>query len=148
MPRLSCWFLRAALLHLAVGAVLGGLILSAKGMPVFLGWAWQLLAAHIQLMLGGWLIQLALGMAYWMLPRLNSAGARGRPTAAWLSFGALNGGVISAALALALRPFVGAAWLDGVLIVAGLMQLLALMAFVWHAWPRLQPITLPTLNRA
>ena len=66
MPRLSCWFVRASLIHLSVGAVFGGLILSAKGFPVSMNWAWLLLAAHIQVMVGGWLVQLTLGMAYWL----------------------------------------------------------------------------------
>ncbi len=74
MPRLSCWFIKAALLHLAIGVVMGGLILSAKGVPATFGWAWVLLSAHIQLLVGGWLVQLALGMAYWMLPRREAAG--------------------------------------------------------------------------
>ena len=53
MPRLSCWFIRMALLYLAIGVVLGGLILSAKGFPLALGWTWSLLSAHIQLLIGG-----------------------------------------------------------------------------------------------
>lgn len=140
MPRLSCYFIRAALIYLAVGALLGGLILSAKGMPMSLGWAWQFLAAHIQLMVGGWMIQLTLGVAYWILPRRDGSGDRGRPGAAWLSFGLLNIGVSSAAILLTLRPFVGAAWLDGLLVLAALARVLALAAFAWHVWPRVAPI--------
>jgi len=144
MPRLSCWFIKAALLHLAVGVVMGGVILSAKGFPATLGWAWWLLSAHIQMLVGGWLIQLALGMAYWMLPRLDAAGERGRPTAARTCWGALNTGVVGTAIALGLRSFVEGAWLDGMLVLAALLQLAALAAFAWHAWPRLQPIVVPT----
>ena len=144
MPRLSCWFIRSALVHLAIGVVMGGLILSAKGLPALCSWAWLLLAAHIQVLVGGWLVQLALGMAYWMLPRLDAAGERGRPTAAWTCWGTLNSGVVGAALALSARSFVEGAWLDGVLVLAALLQLIALVAFAWHAWPRLQPIVVPT----
>jgi hypothetical protein len=144
MPRLSCWFIRAALVHLGVGVVMGGLILSAKGLPAMFGWAWLLLSSHIQLLVGGWLIQLALGMAYWMLPRLDAAGDRGRPAAAWTCWGALNTGVVGTAAALTARSFAQGAWLDGVLVLAALLQLVALVAFAWHAWPRLQPITVPT----
>lgn len=149
MPRLSCWMIKASLAHLAVGVLLGGLMLSAEGLPASLGWAWLFLPAHIQLVVGGWLIQLALGMAYWILPRLSAAGERGRPGAAWFSFGALNGGVSGAALILVIRPFMSAPWLNVALIVAALCQLGALVAFAWHAWPRVQPIALPeTLKRA
>lgn len=144
MPRLSCWFIRTALLHLAVGAVFGGLILSAKGFPATFGWAWLLLPAHIQLLVGGWLIQLALGMAYWMLPRLDAAGERGRYGWAVASFVDLNAGVVGAAIALALHSFVDGSWLDLLLVVAAVLQLMALVQFVWHAWPRLQPIIVPT----
>jgi hypothetical protein len=139
--------IKAALLHLALGALLGGLILGAKGLPQTMGWAWLLLSAHIQLLIGGWLIQLALGMAYWILPRLDH-GERGRAAAAWISFVTLNAGVIGAALLLALRPWQNAAWLDALLALAGLLQIVALGAFVLHAWPRLRPIASPQISRA
>jgi hypothetical protein len=141
MPRLSAWFIRASLLHLATGVVLGGLILTAKGFPTALGWAWLLLPAHIQLLVGGWLIQLTLGMAYWILPRLSGAGERGNPGWAWTSFGALNVGVGGAALLLLVRGFWPALWLDALLILAAVLQVLALAAFARHAWPRVQPVT-------
>ncbi len=140
MPRLSCWFIRMALLYLAIGVVPGGLILGAKGFPTALGWAWMLLSAHIQLLIGGWLIQLALGMAYWILPRLD-AGGRGRPGLAWASFGALNAGVGGSAVLLALRPFWAGWWLDWLLVTAALLQVVAFAAFVMHAWPRLRAVT-------
>lgn len=143
MPRLSSTFIRAALLHLIVGVLLGGLILSAKGLPNSLGWTWLLLPAHIQLMLGGWMIQLALGVAYWILPRRDGAGDRGRPVAAWLCFALLNTGVTGAALLLTLRAWFDSAWLDGLLVLAVLAQLLALAAFAWHAWPRVAPTFAP-----
>jgi hypothetical protein len=137
MPRLSCWFIRSAVLHLAVGVVLGGLILSAKGVPHLFGWAWLLLPAHIQLLVGGWLTQLALGMAYWILPRQRD-GERGRPRWAWTSFATLNLGVDAAALLLVLRSFSSVAGTTPLLLPAGLLQLLALLAFAYHAWPRVR----------
>ena len=138
MPRLSAWFLRSALAHLGVGVMLGGLILSAKGLAPALSWAWLLHQAHAQLLVGGWLVQLTLGIAYWILPRLDGAGTRGRTTAASFSFYALNAGVDSAALLLALRPFYPAPWVARLLIPAALLQALALTAFVYHAWPRVR----------
>jgi hypothetical protein len=154
MPRLSCWLVRASLIHLAIGALFGGLILSGKALPLVMGWAWLLLAAHIQLLVGGWLIQLALGMAYWILPRLDGTGDRGRPRAAWSCFAALNSGVLGAATALLVRGSLNAAAidigsaqdavLDLALATGGVLQAVALLVFAWHAWPRLQPIVVPT----
>src|SRR5687767_2289161 len=106
MPRLSRWFIRAALLHLSAGVLLGGLILSAKGYPGALGWSWLLLPAHIELLVFGWLIQLTLGMAYWILPRLDARGDRGRTGWAWASFWALNVGVAGTTALLLIRAFV------------------------------------------
>ncbi len=82
MPRLSCWFIRGALAHLGVGGLFGGLLMSAKGMPGILDWIWLLLPAHIQLLMVGWLLQLTLGVAYWVFPRLDGSGTRGRNGAA------------------------------------------------------------------
>src|SRR5690349_12237006 len=118
MPRLSCWFVRAALLHLALGASFGALILSAKGFPGTLAWAWLLLPAHIQLLVGGWMIQLSFGVAYWILPRLSGANERGKPVWAVISFVALNAGVAGAAMLLVLRALSRSRLVDALLIPA------------------------------
>src|SRR3712207_6299759 len=148
MPRLSCWFIRAALLHLATGAVVGGLILAAKGYPGRLDWAWLLLPAHIQLLAGGWLLQLTLGMGYWILPRLDAWGERGHASLAWVSFWTLNTGVIGAAVLLLTRSFRSAVDVNVLLIVAALLQACATIAFVGHAWRRVRPtVQLPRVQQ-
>ncbi len=143
MPRLTCWFIRAALAHLGVGVVLGGLILSAKGFPGALGWAWLMLPAHIQLVVVGWMIQFALGMAYWILPRLDARGSRGSPGWAWASFASLNLGAAGSAALLVARTLRAAAWIDVLLIGTALLQAIAIAAFVWQAWRRVRPTALP-----
>jgi hypothetical protein len=140
MPRLSCWFIRAALLHLGIGATIGALVLAAKGYPLTLGWAWQLLGSHVHFMVAGWLVQLTFGVAFWILPRLDAQGDRGRPAWAWASFGSLNAGVVAAALA-------PAAGLDALRVLAALLHLIAIVAFVVHAWPRVRPTPKVALPR-
>lgn len=139
MPRLSCWFIRFALVYLGVGVLGGGLILSAKGYPEVLGWSWLLLPAHIELLIVGWLIQLTMGMAYWILPRLDGAGNRGRPVLAWASLVMLNTGVSGTAILLLIRAILPQAGVDLLLIPSALLHPLALAAFVGHAWPRVRP---------
>ena len=81
MPRLSRFFLRGGFICLAVGLLAGGLILVHKGSghaPVF----WVLLPAHIDLVLVGGVTQCALGVSYWMLPRLPRGRSRGNTTLA------------------------------------------------------------------
>ena len=75
MPPLSRWMVRLALLHLGAGSVLGGLLLVEKAtgaLPAL--WAWR--AAHLDEMLLGGMVQLALGVALWMLPRANARPAQ------------------------------------------------------------------------
>ena len=92
MPRLSCWFVRAALAYLATGFTLGALLLANKG----LGWApqlWRFLPVHMELLLMGWLVQLAMGMAFWILPRFPQGATRGNETLIWLAFVLINLGI-------------------------------------------------------
>jgi heme/copper-type cytochrome/quinol oxidase subunit 1 len=139
MPRLSCWFIRVALLYLGIGVLVGGLILSAKGYPAVLSWFWLLLPAHIEMLIVGWLIQLTLGMAYWILPRLDGRGDRGRPALAWASFGILNVAVAGTTTLLVIRAFVPSGRVDLLLVPMALLHPMALAAFVGHAWPRVRP---------
>jgi hypothetical protein len=125
MPLLSRFYIRTALIWLVTGTTLGGIILWNKASPV--PGAWQLLTAHITLVTWGWLLQLSLGVAYWILPRLGVE--RPRPQLAVVAYALLNGALLIA-VGASLLPV---AW-PGVL-VAGL-QLLALLVFALHAWPR------------
>jgi hypothetical protein len=130
MPTLSRAFVRSALLCLGIGFTLGGYLLAAKAGRVSPE-VWRWLPPHIVLLLFGWLGQLTLGVAYWILPRIE-AGERGRPCWAWSSLVACQAGVIFIVLSMLL----GRALLAlGALALAGGMTLFAV-----HAWPRLKPI--------
>jgi hypothetical protein len=131
MPRLSVWFIRTALLYLGVGFTLGALILFQKGVP-YSGAVWQLLPMHIEFVLVGWTIQLALGVGFWILPRARHGAARGDERLVWLAYILLNIGVLSVGVG---------AWLGapGVLLLLGRMaELLAALFFALHAWPRVK----------
>ena len=134
MPRLSVWFVRAALLHFATGFTFGALLLWNKALPLGAQvslWTWRLLPAHMELLLVGWTVQLAMGVAFWILPRWRSQRGDVRP--AWAAFILLNGGVlVVAAAALAPEP----AW--GIFIGRAL-EVGAAVAFALHAWPRVKP---------
>ena len=133
MPRLSRWFIRASLIYLALGFTFGALMLFNKG--VLLGaWLWQLLPAHIEFLLFGWTVQLAMGVAFWILPRFGSV--RGNEKAAWAAFVLLNTGVwIAAAGRLPGSP----AWM---LLIGRAVETGAAVAFAIHAWPRVKPLSI------
>lgn len=127
MPTLSRFYIRTALVWLAVGTTLGGVILWSKASPV--PGAWQFLTAHISLVTWGWILQLSLGVAYWILPRFGSE--RPRPYLAALAYGLLNAALVISVIA-SILPI---AW-PGILVSA--LQLLALLTFALHAWPRVR----------
>ena len=130
MPRLSVWFVRAALLYLALGLTFGGLLLANKGVPLH-PLTWRLLPAHVECLLFGWTVQLAFGVAFWILPRWQTQ--RGEVRLAWAAFALLNAGIWLVVLA---------GWLDfpaWVAAVGRASEACAVAAFVLHAWPRVKP---------
>lgn len=130
MPVLSIWFVRTAFVYLAVGFTFGGLMLANKGVP-FAGVLWRLREAHIELLTIGWMVQLALGVAYWIVPRFWEGPPRGNTSGAYLAYGLLNGGIWLVALTSLLRlP-------PDVLLVGRLLEVAAGVAFAWHIWPRI-----------
>lgn len=131
MPRLTVIMLRFALAYLALGFTFGGLLLFHKGVPIS-PMLWSLLPAHIEFLLLGWTVQLAMGVAFWILPRFSRGPRRGDERLAWLAFGLLNIGVLLAGIgplvaAPALSVFLGRAAETG-----------AALAFAAHAWPRVK----------
>lgn len=130
MPRLSVWFVRTALIYLVFGFTWGALLLANKGMPLH-PLMWRLLPVHIEFLLFGWTVQLAFGVAFWILPRWQTQRGNVRPVVA--AYLLLNAGIW---LVVAAGWLNWPAWsqLAGRLLEAG-----AVAAFVWHAWPRVKP---------
>jgi cbb3-type cytochrome oxidase subunit 1 len=131
VPRLSVWLVRSALCYLAIGVLAGAILLANRG--VFLGaWVGRLLPVHIEFLLMGWTLQLALGVAFWILPRFRTGAERGREGFAWFSYALLNAGVMAVAIgqAIGLPPAVP--------LLGRLAEALAAAAFSLHAWPRVK----------
>ncbi|MEO8611498.1 MAG: hypothetical protein ABI690_26605 [Chloroflexota bacterium] len=134
MPRLSQYFVKSSLICLMLGFSIGGLILASKASPLISGLVWLWLPAHITILLDGWLVQLAIGVAYWILPRVAGSD-RGRRCWAWAAFFVLQAGLGLAVLSLLQMwwPFASQFFAPGVV-----FQALAMMLFVVHAWPRIR----------
>jgi len=127
MPVLARWYVRTSLFYLALGTLLGAIILWGKGAPIV--GAWTLLAPHIALVMWGWLLLLTLGVAYWILPRWGQERRR-----VWLAVSAYV--FLNAALWLVgLAPWLNAAWPNA---AGGVLQSLGCLAFALHAWPRVR----------
>lgn len=99
MPRLSVWFIRASLIYLLLGLTFGALILAEKGISYYPP-VWNLFSIHMEFLLIGWFAQLAMGVAFWILPRFSSGQPRGNVKRIWISFVLINLGILFSALYL------------------------------------------------
>jgi cbb3-type cytochrome oxidase subunit 1 len=138
MPRLSYLFIRASLVYLVLGFTFGGLILANKAIP-FAPMVWALLPSHIEFLTLGWLTQLALGVAFWILPRLTGSAPRGDERWSWAAFFLVNAGIMLNVIA----PFTGSV-LPG--LSARILQAAGFAAFAIGNWKRIYPlkISIPT----
>lgn len=127
MPRVSAWFIRASLCHLVAGFAIGALLLASKGLSLATG-VWTLRAVHIEMLLVGWIIQLVMGVAVWIFPRVGLRRAPQRSVvSAWVAFTLLNSGV----LLVSLGPSLFA--------VGRLLEVAAAASFATHLWGRVAP---------
>lgn len=132
MPRLSVWFVRCSLVYLLLGLTLGALMLANKGIP-FAPRAWNLLGPHIEFLLLGWMLQLAMGVAFWILPRLGSGSPRGKELLIYSAFVLLNLGIWIGALRLYLEP----SWLT---VTGRVLEASSVLLFVLGSWRRIKPL--------
>ena len=131
MPRLSAWSVRLAMLYLLLGFTFGALMLANKGIP-FAAWLWRLLPAHMDILLFGFVIQLAIGFAFWILPRYRG-GSRGNENVVWVAVVLLNLGIWTITIA-------GSFNFSGLWMVTGrLLEGVAAILFVFQIWKRIRP---------
>ena len=133
MPVLSIWMVRAALLSLGFGFALGAWMLTAKAIPFDPTYR-RLLAPHIEVLLFGWLLQLAVGVALWILPRFEKPPKYGRIRLAWAGFFLLNTGVAC----VVIGSYVGGPS-HPLALVGHLAELAAVLLLAIFLWPRVKP---------
>lgn len=93
MPTPSRWLIRLSFVYLFLGILMGALMLIHKA--YFLHSAiWVLLPIHIEVTIFGWIVQLTLGTAYWILPRFLKGPSRGHSSLAYGMVAFLNLGII------------------------------------------------------
>jgi hypothetical protein len=121
--------IRAAFLALTTGATLGALMLALPGTAGVAGWR----PLHAELLLVGWTVQLAFGVAYWILPRFRHGAERGPEALGWAAFALVNVGVLLVGLGRSAAG--GEMWA----LAGRSAEGLAAAAFVAQAWPRVKP---------
>ena len=131
MPRLTRWFLSCAMIYLVTGAAAGAALMLGRATGDSPPPSW-LLPLHIEFMLTGWAVQLAMGIAYWILPRHKVEPSRGNPVLSWCAFAIFNVGVLLSASAGG-APFWPVATLGHGAEAAGV---LTFAAATWRRLPR------------
>jgi hypothetical protein len=152
VPITSRTFVKASILYLCLGAILGALMYVNRFMP--LGpWVDYVRVTHIQVLIVGWLTQLILGVAWWLFPPLRiglrtdaplpvrrGQTQRGSEPLFWATFVCLNAGILLRAL---FEPLYTWTKIDLFLFLAGisgLFLLAAAIAFVLNMWGRVREL--------
>ncbi|MBL7994931.1 hypothetical protein JNM05_06115 [bacterium] len=128
MPTLSVWLIRCSLAYLGLGFTIGALILFNKAVPVIPS-VWNLLQMHIEFLLLGFILQLTMGVAFWIFPRLQTMTDRGDERKAALAFVLLNAGIWVCSIA----PFISISY---ILLTGRICQTAAVILFILNLWPR------------
>lgn len=129
MPRLSQWLIKVAFLYLLAGFTIGALLLAHKGIfldPIL----WRWLPAHMEFLLMGWVVQLTMGVAFWILPRYWEPPRRPREVYVQLAFVLLNLGIW---LVVAGATFGLGEW---AFFAGRAAEVGAVVLFVLHGWIR------------
>ncbi len=131
MPRLSVYFVRASLIHLLLGFTLGGLMLANKGLMIS-AMLWTFLPLHIEFAFVGWMIQLAMGVAFWILPRHPKGPPRGDERLSWAALLSINAGILCLMIDYVLQE-------SALPVVGRAAEMLGLVLFVLGNWRRIKP---------
>lgn len=140
MPPLARAFVKAAFLHFLAAFLLGALMM----LDPWLGlgrWLRAVYLSQLHLLVVGWITQLAIGVAYWIFPRLRREEAsqpRGSDALGWAVLLCLNAGLL---LRFLFEPFSlmrPLPWLAAIVGLSGVLQALAAMGFGWLIWGRVR----------
>ncbi len=150
MPITSRTLIKASLLHLGIGAVIGALLLINRWVP--LGPRVLLLkVSHVQMLVAGWLTQLIMGVAWWLFPPLARRPSpteeprrgqvqRGSEFLFWTTFVCLNLGILLRSVFGPLFALTQIEFFDALAGVSGILLLAAAVTFVANMWGRVREL--------
>jgi hypothetical protein len=155
MPATSRAFVKASLIYLGLGAVLGTLLLINRW--IFLGTViGSLRVSHVQFLIVGWLIQLIIGVAWWLFPPLaiglrpgspkpvrRSQAQRGSEPLFWATFISLNAGILLRSVFAPLHSWTEIGLFNTLADISGLFLLTAAITFVVNIWGRVRELSRP-----
>ena len=152
MPATSRTFVKASVVYLGIGAILGALMLINRWLPLGPAIAYLRLS-HVQFLVVGWLTQLILGVAWWLFPPLAAGlrhdaplplrrgqAQRGSEPLFWATFACLNLGILLRGVFDPLYSWAKAGILGFLVGISGLLLLAAAVTFVLNMWGRVREL--------
>jgi hypothetical protein len=152
VPATTRAFVKASILYLGLGSLLGALFLINRWIP-FGAAILALKTSHVQFLVVGWLTQLIVGVAWWLFPPLQiglrpdaplpvrrGQTQRGSEPLFWAAFGCLNAGVLLQAVFEPLYIWTGIGFFSFLAGLSGLFLLAAAIAFVVNLWGRVREL--------
>lgn len=129
MPRVTIWLIRSSLIALLLGFSLGAIMLIGKGVGAF-GQLSPVIPIHVELVVLGWMVQLAMGVALWILPRFGARGPARGAAWGWAAWILWNGGI--------LLVIAGVAGGQGFRLTGRLLEVAGALAFGGAVWSRVR----------
>lgn len=130
MPLLTRTFIKTAMVYFSL-ALLLGIVMTVRALA-------GMFPVYIHLLVFGWLTQLIFGVIYWMFPKYSKQTPRGHDVLGWITYGALNLGLVLRAIAEPIHA-VQTTQLSGLLLVlSAILQWLSGLTFVANTWPRVK----------
>lgn len=130
MPLLTRTFIKTALVCFILALLFGILLALNVGGGLF--------PVYIHLFVFGWLTQLIFGVVYWMFPKYSNSSPRGHEALGWVTYAAMNAGLILRAVAEPLQAARANSFLGALLILSAVLQWLSGLTFFINTWPRVK----------
>jgi hypothetical protein len=144
MPPIARSLIKAAFVYFVAAFLLGALMMLDRWLS-FSRWLRVVYLSQMHLLVVGWMSQLAIGVAYWMFPRLRKEQdprPRGSDTLAWTTFICLNAGLLLRFVFEPLYLMGAQPWLAALMALSGVLQAMAAVAFGLLIWARIRPMEL------
>jgi hypothetical protein len=130
MPLLTRIFIKTAMVYFSL-ALLLGIIMTVRTLA-------GTFPVYIHLLVFGWLTQLIFGVIYWMFPKYSRQTPRGHELLAWITYGALNLGLVLRVIAEPLHAAQGSQLSGSLLVLSAILQWLSGLTFVANTWSRVK----------
>lgn len=130
MPLLTRIFIKTAMVYFSL-ALLLGIVMTVRA-PA------GMFPVYIHLLVFGWLTQLIFGVIYWMFPKYSKQTPRGHESLAWITYAALNLGLMLRAIAEPIHAVQATQFSGLLLVLSAILQWLSGLTFVANTWPRVK----------